>query len=369
MNRTEILLSDSRKLIYFDERPGLDRHFPDQRDLPPFAASSELRWDILTGRWVVIAGHRQERIHLPLESQCPLCPSTDSNLTEIPAPDYDVVVFENRFPAFNSEGAHIPEPSETAGLFTASGLASGTCEVICFTSEHRSSFSQLMPARARLIVEVWCDRTKELSVREEIQQVFCFENRGEEIGVTEPHPHGQVYAYPFLAPRMQQMITQMNEYRSESGHNLFDDLIRSEQLQGHRIVTESDHWISFVPFAPRWPYEIHLYPKRRVPYFPELSTSEKNDLALVYLDLLKRFDILFDEPAPYISAWHQYSNEDLLDEYALHLELFTIRRADHKLKYLAGSEAAMEVFIGDIIPEKAAQTLRELRPDFNPTQK
>src|SRR5581483_2729277 len=185
--KTSGKLADGREIIYFDEAPGLGRAFvPDSRPLaprppgPPLPVGepdSGLRWDALRGEWVVIAAARQDRTFLPPPDQCPLDPSGPGRPTEIPAPDYDVVVFENRFPSLR-------EPL-------------GRCEVVCFTSAHDASFASLSPRRVRTVFEAWADRSLELAALPGIRQVYCFENRGEEIGVTLHHPHGQIYALPF----------------------------------------------------------------------------------------------------------------------------------------------------------------------------
>lgn len=215
-----------------------------------------------------------------------------------------------------------------------------------------------------MIIDVWTERTEQMSRIPDVQQVFCFENRGSEIGVTEPHPHGQIYGYPFVTSRTSSMLASAAEFQSRTGKNLFDAVVANEAENSIRTVVHSDHWIAFVPFAARWPYEIHLYPLRRVPDFQALTDIERDELAVVYLDLLGRFDRLFPKPAPYIAAWHQAPLTGDRSDFAFHLELFTSRRGPDKLKYLAGSESAMDVFVGDIIPEEAALRLREVG---NPT--
>ena len=206
VRRTAIELSDGRELIYFDENghgTG-DRDALDQRDLPELETASEIRYDVLLDDWVVVASHRQTRTHLPPSDQCPLCPSTPDRQTEIPAADYDVVVFENRFPSF-AENVGDVSPGDLGDLFL-SRAGHGRCEVVCFTADHNTSFASLSPARVRTVVEAWADRTAALSQMPCVEQVFPFENRGQEIGVTLSHPHGQVYAYPFVTPVTRRML-------------------------------------------------------------------------------------------------------------------------------------------------------------------
>jgi UDPglucose--hexose-1-phosphate uridylyltransferase len=356
IHRTVTTLADGRELIYYD-RPGAHREVvPDRRDLPPQPHSGEARFDPRTGDWVIVATHRQDRIFLPAADACPLCPSTPDNLSEVPASDYDVVVFANRFPALVGTGA----PLAPDGTLLQAAPATGRCEVICFDSRHDLSFAGLGRDQVRLVIEAWADRTAELSARADVVQVFCFENRGKEIGVTQTHPHGQIYAYATVVPRTAKMLARATAYRAQRGENLFDAMVAAECADGTRVVAENEHWVAFVPFAARWPYEVHLYPRVRVPDLPSLGAAERDALAPIYLDLVQRFERLFDEPAPYIAAWHQTPKAEGAGELALHLELFTNRRTSTKLKYLAGTESGMDMFSNDVVPEAAAKRLREV---------
>jgi UDPglucose--hexose-1-phosphate uridylyltransferase len=189
--------------------------------------------------------------------------------------------------------------------------------------------------------------------------VYCFENRGEEIGVTLHHPHGQIYAFPFVAPKLARMVAQARSY--EGGGNLFDDMVAAEVGFGARVVAQNEHWVAFVPEAARWPYEVRIFPLARVPDLPSLGAEARSAFGPLYLDVLRRFDALFDRPAPYIAAWHQAPVGDSEDRhrFAAHLQVLSVRRAAAKLKYLAGTESGMGVWINDIVPEEAAQRLRE----------
>ncbi|MEX3101348.1 galactose-1-phosphate uridylyltransferase [Streptomyces sp. V2] len=350
MKKTSTRLADGRELIYYDLRDDSVRDAVDRRPLDRTVTTSEVRRDPLLGDEVAIASHRQGRTYHPPVDQCPLCPTQGDNLSEIPDSSYDVVVFENRFPSLAGD--------------------SGRCEVVCFTSDHDSSFADLTEEQARLVLEAWTDRTSELSHLPSVQQVFAFENRGEEIGVTLGHPHGQIYAYPFTTPRTALMLRQVAAHKDATGgENLFDAVLERE-LADERVVLESEHWVAFVPYAAHWPYEVHLYPRRRVPDLLGLDEGARTEFPKVYLELLRRFDRIFgeDQPVtPYIAAWHQAPFGQLeefdgvsRDDFALHLELFTIRRTSGKLKFLAGSESGMGAFINDISPERAAERLREV---------
>jgi UDPglucose--hexose-1-phosphate uridylyltransferase len=344
VKKTPTRLADGRELIYYDSADSVVREAVDERPLDPVATTSETRYDRLLGDTVAIASHRQGRTYHPPADQCPLCPSRDGRHTEIPDSDYEVVVFENRFPSLAGD--------------------KGRCEVVCFTSDHDASFASLTPERARLVLDAWTDRTRELSQLPSVVQVFPFENRGEEIGVTLGHPHGQIYAYPFVTPRTSLMLRSLAEHRAATGRNLFDDVLADERSDGSRIVLAGEHWTAFTPYAAHWPYEVHLYPNRRVPDLLALDEDARAEFPHLYLDLLRRFDRIFGDgqpPTPYISGWHQapFTAPERRD-FALHLELFTIRRTSGKLKFLAGSESGMGAFVNDVPPEAAAARLREV---------
>ena len=312
---TSTNLADGRELLYFDDAtPGKStrrpEETPDRRELPARSEPGEVRFDALTGEWVAVAAHRQSRTHLPPADQCPICPTTPANPSEIPAPDYDVVVFENRFPSLGPALGPVPG---NAGWGTT-GTAFGRCEVVSFTPDHTGSFSGLSETRARTVVEAWAHRTGALNALPGIQQVFPFENRGADIGVTLHHPHGQIYAYPYVTPRAAVMGAAARKFYDDADgrQTLTGSLLRSEREDGSRMVLEGENFSAYVPFAARWPLEVHLVPHRQVPDLAALSGEEKDELAHVYLDLLKRLDALYPTPTPYISAWHQAPLDELL---------------------------------------------------------
>ena len=233
--------------------------------------------------------------------------------------------------------------------------------MICFSSEHDTTFAELKADQVRLVLDIWADRTRELSALPSVRQTFCFENRGPEMGVTQPHPHGQIYAYPFVTARTARMLTRIDEYRRVHHRNLFDDLIAAEINDGRRVVRQTDEWIAFVPYAARWPYEVHIYPLRRQRDLTELDDAQRDDFPGIYLDMLQRFERLFDTPTPYVAAWHQAPvDEPAAVEFAAHVELFTNRRSSERLKVLGGTEVGMDSFSNDVGPERAALRLREL---------
>lgn len=363
---TPTTLADGRELIYFDESkeaahrhraPGLVR---DERPLGARGSTGRMRYDALNGDWVAIAAHRQGRTYLPPADQCPLCPTTGTNRSEIPASDYDVAVFENRFPSFGPSTGYFPdEPA-----WGSSGSSFGRCEVVAFTPEHTGSFAGLGPQRALTVIDAWAERTEALSALDGVKQVFPFENRGADIGVTLHHPHGQIYAYPYIPAKSASMGQAARKYYDDAGGSgtLTGSILAAERGDGSRMIIEGEYFSAYVPYAARWPLEVHLVPHRQVADLPALSRTEREELATMYLDLLNRMDKLYETPTPYISAWHQAPLDRLLRPASyLHLQLTSPRRAEDKLKFLAGSEAAMGAFINDTTPEDVAQLLREVQ--------
>ena len=362
MKRTTSHLADGREILYYDRDGAPPRPLADPRELPAVSNESELRFDVLLEEWVDIAGHRQDRTFLPPTDQCPLCPSRDGQQTEVPAPDYDVVVFENRFPSFSLDAAGTSPFVDEATTMFPRRPARGRCEVVVFSSDHDAVLADASPAHMRLVLDAWLDRTRALAALPTTTEVFVFENRGEEIGVSLSHPHGQIYAYPFITPRTSRMLAAARHYRDRTGTDLFDEVLRAEQL-GPRVVARTAHWTAFVPAAARWPFEVHLHPHRRVPDLTSLRDAELDDFAALYPQVLRALDGVYGVRMPYIAAWYQapVRPADPSDRAlaALHLQLFSIRRAPGKLKYLAGSESAMGAFINDVLPEQAAEMIRE----------
>jgi UDPglucose--hexose-1-phosphate uridylyltransferase len=260
-------------------------------------------------------------------------------MTEVPAAGYDVVVFENRYPAL---------------------AGPGRCEVICFTCEHDTSFAGLGPRRVRTVFEAWADRTRELGALPGVEHVYCFENRGEEIGVTLPHPHGQVYAFPFMPPRTKQLAATAAAHREHSGRNLFDEVVAAEVALGQRIVGRNEHWTAFVPGFARWPFEVMIFPALRVADLAQVGPAARDAFGPVYLDVLRRLDALFGAPMPYIAAWQQAPVGDgpARADFGLHLHVLGMLRAPGKLKYRAGTETGAGAWSNDVLPETAAQLLR-----------
>ncbi|MGB4136383.1 MAG: galactose-1-phosphate uridylyltransferase [Microbacterium sp.] len=374
-------LADGRELIYYDDpgtRLGPERRV-DERDLDPRPETATMRQDILTGDWITYATRRQNRVMMPGADADPLAPQSATNPSEVPSL-YDVAVFENRSPSFGPALASTVGTAPAAadpprGLGDLAGgvpgrtrTSVGRCEVVCFSPEASGSFGTQTVTRARTVIEAWADRTAALSALPGIEQVFPFENRGEAIGVTLPHPHGQIYAYPYITPRTLRLLDAL----PRTGPDLFERILESEQASS-RVVLAGSHWTAFVPFAARWPLEVHLMPHRHAADFTELTDAERDELAPLYLRLLRGVDALYAplgdaadgasspqaRPTPYIAAWHQAPVRVARTTIRMRLELTSPRRAIDKLKFLAGSEAAMAAWTAEILPEDAAARLRD----------
>lgn len=351
ITRHDHVLADGRELFYYDDPDTTlsPERAADARHLDPRPATATMRQDPLTGEWISIAAARQNRAFLPPADQDPLAPSSPTNPSEIPS-NYDVAVFENRSPSFGPDLG----PVDTSGLGLGRTAPShGRCEVVCFSPEHEGSFGSLSRTRARTVIEAWADRTAALSALPGVEQVFPFENRGEAIGVTLHHPHGQIYCYPYVTPRTQRLV----ESIATHGPTLFQDILDFEGAS-ERVVLRGENFTAFVPFAARWPIEVHLLPHRHIPDFAAMNDEEKDELAGLYLRLLRGIDALYDTPTPYIAAWHQAPVRVARDDIRLMLQVTSPRRAESKLKYLAGSESAMGAWIGDIPPEQSAEAIR-----------
>ena len=298
----------------------------------------ELCWHPLLREWVTVAPGRQDRIYHPPAAACPLCPTIDKSLpTEIPRTGYHIAVFENRFPSYER--------------------GQGRCEVVCYTSDHNSSLGEQPVAHIRDLVEVWQERLATLSVLPEVRYVYIFENRGEEIGVTLSHPHGQIYAYPFVPPRIQRELESFCDHAGNTGKCLYCQLLASE-VGGRRQIFSSGGWVAFVPAFARWPYEVHLAPLRHIRTMQDLDASEADSFATALKGVLQRYDRLFQKPLAYVMAMHGAPSGDA--PFHFHVEFYPPNRTADKLKFLAGSESGAGAFVVDTRSEDTAAKLRSL---------
>ena len=278
----------------------------------------------------------------------------------MPAGDYDIVVFENKFPSLQKES---PEAINSDSKFFKHGKAQGICEVVLFTSDHDGIMSKKPLSRYIKLVKVWRDRYRELGAKDFIDYVFIFENKGEEVGVTLHHPHGQIYAYPFIPPIIGQELNSSKEYLEKEGECLFCKTLKEEKKDGRRIIVSNDSFTALVPFSACYTYEVHIYANKHLPSFNDFSEKEEIDLAAILKTILMKFDNLFSFTFPYIMAIHQQPTNGTGKKcFHFHIEFYPPYRTKDKLKYLAGSELGAGTFINNSLPEEKAQELRDTLP-------
>jgi UDPglucose--hexose-1-phosphate uridylyltransferase len=318
----------------------------------------ELRWNALLGERVIVSTGRQERTFLPPAEHCPLCPTASPGAfaTEVPATEYEIAVFENRFPSFRPDAADAGDTSD----LERRDRANGVCEVVLYAPQHDATLRSLPEQVSRNLVGVWVDRYRELAARPGVAYVFIFENRGREIGVTLTHPHGQIYAFPFVPPRVQQEHAATAGHYAKTGRCLQCDVVASERASGRRVVGERAGFVAYIPFAARLPYEVHIAATEHRPSLLDLTPDERAGLGSMIRDVQAAYDALWGFDMPYTMSMHQRATdgEDRAGEH-LHVEFMPPYRTKDKLKYLAGVETGAGTFINDTAPEEKAAELRD----------
>ena len=322
---------------------------------------SELRWHPFLEEWVITATHRQDRTFLPPKDYCPLCPTKSGGFpTEVPKDHYDIVVFENKFPSLQRIP---PEPGMEPTSFSPVEPAQGICEVVLYSQEHSSTLATMPVTRIENLIRVWQDRYEELGAAEEIKYVLIFENKGEAVGVTLHHPHGQIYAFPYIPPKIEQELRASKKYYAQQKKCLFCEILAEEYKDGRRIVFEGERFIAFLPFFARYPYEVYLAPKKHLSCLAEFTSEDRKDLALVLKGLLLKYDGLFNFSFPYLMVIHQAPTDGgEYPHYHFHFEFYPPHRTEKKLKYLAGCEAGAGNYINDTMAEEKAAELRRVGP-------
>lgn len=329
---------------------------------------SELRWHPYLHTWVISATHRQERPHKPPPEYCPLCPTQPGAFpTEVPADDFEIVVFENKFPSLRTDA---PPPTVAGSDLYPVAPAEGICEVVLYSADHYGTLAGETVAHLRNLVEVWADRFHELGSRPGIDYVLIFENRGDAVGVTLHHPHGQIYAFPFVPPVPAQELAAARQHFDRSGRCLVCDVIKEELNDGGRIIFEDEHVIAVVPFFARFPYEVHLLPRAHRPALVDLAEDERWSLARALKVVLTKYDRLWGFPLPYMMVQHQRPTDgNAYEYYHFHIEFYPLHRSRTKLKYLAGSETGAGTFIVDGTAESFARRLQSIPADVEATSR
>jgi UDPglucose--hexose-1-phosphate uridylyltransferase len=320
----------------------------------------QLRWNAVLSQWVVVSTHRQDRPQMPAD-WCPFCPGSGR------VPDhYDVYLYPNDFPAFSKDAPPYEPYVQEKGLFASTG-ARGACEVVLYSSDHKLAPSKLTLESWGKIVQLWAHRTRELAAVDDVSTVAVFENCGEAIGVTMPHPHGQIYAMPFVPPLVQAELRSSQNYAARhSGACLFCDLLRGELDQQERIVFSNRSMVVFVPYAARFPSEVAIYPRRHVSSLLGLKDQEQADLAEAISVARRKLDNLYGFVMPLMMSVRQKPFRNTGDApdapYHLRVEMLPVQRSATKLKYLASLETAYGTFLADTRPEEKAAELRKAEP-------
>jgi UDPglucose--hexose-1-phosphate uridylyltransferase len=291
---------------------------------------------------------------MPPPEYNPLAPTIDPKFpTELPQGQYDIAVFDNRFPSM-ALAAHEPPSSIVETL-----PANGACEVVVFTQDPEASLGSLEISHLDLLLQVWGDRTRVLGGNSQIQYVLPFENRGVEMGVTLLHPHGQIYSYPFVPPVPARMQERQQAYYQENQRGLLQDLIQKEIEDNQRIIYLDEEAIAFVPVCARYPYEVWIATIEPVATFIDLTAEQRRGLAKALKTVTLKYDGLWKRPFPYLMAWFQAPTDGQPHPEAhLHAEFYPPYRTQERLKYLAGTELAAGMFANDALPEEKAKDLQ-----------
>ncbi len=318
---------------------------------------AELRYNPLTKDWVMIASHRQNRPQMP-KDWCPFCPGSGK------VPDhYDVYEYDNDFPALSQNP---PKPDDVATEIYKTKPAYGKCEVILYSPEHTITLPQLPVEHIKKLVDLWTERFLEIKKDEKIKYIFIFENRGDVVGVTMPHPHGQIYGYSYIPKKLELELASSKEHFDQTGHCLICDMLRDEYEAKSRIIMENDDFVAFLPFYSEYPYGMYIAAKNHKQSLDQFTDQEKYNLADILKKVTGTFDSLFDYPFPYMMCMHQspVNSEDTSDYYHFHIEFFPPMRSADKQKFNASSETGAWAHCNPTAPEEKAEELRQAYQKF-----
>jgi UDPglucose--hexose-1-phosphate uridylyltransferase len=334
----------------------------------------EQRWHPLREEWVIVAAHRQDRpwhgqtVAEPAPSvpayvvDCYLCPG-NTRVGGATNPRYErTFVFDNDLPCVATSAPQ--DLTEPVGLFR-NRPATGLSRVVCYCPRHDLALAELDVVEIDHLLAVWQEQYAELGDRSEVACVLVFENKGEVVGVSNPHPHCQIYATNFVFKTIENEARVSRRHRAETGRVLFADILDAEQRDGRRIVCENDSAVAFVPYFARYAYELYVAPKATYASLCGLSAPERMDLADALKTVLVKFDNLWRMPFPYVMALHQAPTDG--DDYSgfhFHIEIHPPLRKANLVKFLAGPEIGGGNFLGDTAPEDKADELRN-QPDIH----
>lgn len=312
---------------------------------------TELRYNPLLRDWTMVASNRQKRPNLP-KGNCPFCPGSG----KVPA-SYDVYAYDNDFPALSMAP---PEPDDVATDLYRVAPSYGKCEVILYSSSHTATLPELSVSHIRKLVDLWVDRFETLAQDPNHKYVFIFENRGPEVGVTMPHPHGQIYAYPYIPQKLRVELESCKEHHDETGRCLLCDMNEQEARIGVRMLEETESFVSYIPFFTDYPYGAFISSKRHVSGISDFTGQERTDLARILKRVTSGMDALFDRPFPYMMAIHQrpVNGPNVDDYYHFHIEFYPPLQTKDRLKYLASSESGAWAPCNPMAVEATAPALR-----------
>lgn len=318
---------------------------------------AELRWNPLIKDWVMIASHRQDRPQMP-KDWCPFCPGSGK------VPDsYEVYCYDNDFPALSTSP---PVPDDVATELYKTAPAYGKCEVILYSPDHTVTLPELPEEHIRKLVDLWTERFCELRKDPKIKYIFIFENRGEVVGVTMPHPHGQIYAYPFVPKKLELELNSCKEHFMDTGRCLVCDIIKDETDYGGRVIIENDDFITFLPFFCEYPYGMYIASKAHIQNLAEFTQRQKDNLAKILRETAGTLDELFGYTFPYMMCMHQspVNVSEATDYYHFHIEFFPPMRSKDKQKFNASSETGAWAHCNPTSPEQKALELRDAYKRF-----
>lgn len=312
---------------------------------------AELRYNPMLRDWVMVASHRQDRPQMP-KDWCPFCPGSGK------VPDnYDVLKYDNDFPALSQDP---PAPDDVAAGIFRTGEAYGKCEVILYSPDHSVTVPELPVTHLRKLVDLWCERFQALSGDERIKYIFIFENRGEPVGVTMPHPHGQIYGYPYIPKKLLLEFEAADEHLKAGNGCLVCEIMKEEIRQKSRVIFENEDFITVLPFFTDYPYGMFIYAKRHVPSITGFCDSERNSLAGIIRHTSGTLDTLFDYRFPYMMCMHQapVNSGDYSMHAHFHIEFYPPMRSREKQKFNASSETGAWAPCNPTSPEEKAGELR-----------
>lgn len=317
---------------------------------------AELRWHPLIKDWVMIASHRQARPQMPKDF-CPFCPGS-GKVPEV----YDVLKYDNDFPALSNTP---PEPDPVATDFFKTAPAYGKCEVILYSPGHTITLPQLSDSHVKKLVDLWCERFDAIRQDPQVKYVFIFENRGDAVGVTMPHPHGQIYGYPFIPKKLELEVDAAKEHRIKTGKCLFCDMMENEIAEEKRVIFRNEHFTVFLPFFTEYPYGMYIFSNAHKQYITEFTEEEKLSLAKTIKETAGTLDSLFDYTFPYMMCMHNAPVDGAeYPEYHFHIEFFPPMRSGDKQKFNASSETGAWAHCNPTCPEDLAEELRRAHQKF-----